>query len=472
MTVTAAPQAVASSPPGTIAMRRRATPRWWADAGGLAAGVSLLIVTALWVGNGGVQQIFGDGSDAVSTIGRLTGLWASDLLLLQVLLMARIPMVERAFGQDRLARWHRWTGFTSFWLMIAHVVLITLGYAAAAHANAFAELWDMIWTYPGMLLATAGTLALVMVVVTSIRAARRKLRYESWHLIHLYAYLGVGLALPHQLWTGTDFIGSLAAIAYWWTLYAVSAGGVLVYRIGLPAWRSWRHRLIVSHVTPEGPGLTSVYLTGRHLDTLPARAGQFFQWRFLDGPGWSRSHPYSLSATPNGQTLRITVKDLGDGSSRVASLRPGTKALIEGPYGKLTGESYTGGPVVLLACGIGVTPLLSLLGDLPYRPGEATLVYRARTGAEVAFHTELDWFAAHRGVRIVYLLGPRATRASWLPGQYADHADADALTEIAPQIAGSHVYVCGPDAWTEAARTAAKDAGVKPEHLHTELFSW
>src|ERR1700712_919101 len=254
---TAAPRTV---PPGR-AVGLRVTPRWWADGGGLGAGVSLLIVTALWISNGGVQQIAGGGADALSALGRLSGLWASDLLLLQVLLMARIPLVERAFGQDRLARWHRWTGFTSFWLMIAHVVLITLGYAGAAHANAFAELWDMIWTYPGMLLATAGTAALVMVVVTSIRAARRKLRYESWHLIHLYAYLGVGLALPHQLWTGTDFIGSPVAIAYWWPLYAVSAGGVLVYRAGLPAWRSWRHRLVISHVQPEGPGLTSVYLT-------------------------------------------------------------------------------------------------------------------------------------------------------------------------------------------------------------------
>jgi predicted ferric reductase len=458
--------------PRTTSSGLRVTPRWWADAGGLGAGFSLLIVTALWVGNGGVQQIGDGGADAVSAIGRLTGLWASDLLLLQVLLMARIPLVERAFGQDRLARWHRWTGFTSFWLMIAHIVLITLGYAGAAHANAFAELWDMIWTYPGMVLATAGTIALVMVVVTSIRAARRKLRYESWHLMHLYAYLGVGLALPHQLWTGTDFIGSAAATAYWWTLYAVSAGGVLVYRVGLPLWRNWRHRLVVSHVVPEGPGLTSVYLTGRNLGQLPARAGQFFQWRFLDGPGWSRSHPYSLSATPDGQMLRITVKDLGDGSARVAALAPGTKALIEGPYGKLTGETYPGGPVVLLACGIGVTPLISLLGELPYSPGEATLIYRARNEAEVAFRGELDWFAAERGVRVVYLFGPRAERPSWLPAQFAHNRDADALRQMAPRIAGSHVYVCGPDAWTEAAGTAARGAGVKPEHLHTELFSW
>ena len=452
--------------------RRTRTPLWWGDAGGVAAGLSLLVVTALWVGNGGVRQLADGGADAVSAAGRLTGLWASDLLLLQVLLMARIPLVERAFGQDRLARWHRWAGFASFWLMIAHLVLITVGYAGAGQANVFAELWELIRTYPGMLLATAGTAALIMVVVTSVRAARRRLRYESWHLLHLYAYLGAGLALPHQLWTGTDFIGSTASTVYWWTLYAVSAGAVVAYRIGLPAWRNWRHRLVVTHVAAEGPGLTSVYLTGRRLGRLPARAGQFFHWRFLDGPGWSRAHPYSLSATPHGHQLRITVKDLGDGSARVATLRPGTRVLVEGPYGKLTGETYTGGPVVLLACGIGVTPLLALLGELPYRPGEATLVYRARTESEIAFRGELEWFARHRGVRLVFLLGARAGRHSWLPAQHADHADADALRQIAPQVAAAHVFVCGPDAWTEAARTAAHAAGTPAGRLHTELFSW
>jgi predicted ferric reductase len=466
VTITApAPVPVRAAPP-------RAVPRWYADAGASAAGVSLLIVAALWLSNGGAQDIAAGGASALSSIGRLTGLFSADLLLLQVLLMARIPLAERAFGQDRLARWHRWTGFTSFWLMVAHIVLITLGYAGTDHATAFRELWDMIWTYPGMLLATAGTGLLIMVVVTSIRLARRKLRYESWHLLHLYAYLGVGLALPHQLWTGTDFAASPAATAYWWTLYGVAAAAVVAYRIGLPAWRNLRHRLVVDRVVPEGPGLTSVYLRGRGLARLPVRAGQFFQWRFLDGPGWSRSHPYSLSATPRGDLLRITVKDLGDGSARIAGLRPGTRALIEGPYGTLTGDTYRGGPIVLLACGIGVTPLLSLLGELPYGLGEATLIYRARSEAEIAFRGELDWFATQRGVRVVYLLGGRAGRPSWLPAQFADHADAAALRQIAPYVARSQVYVCGPDAWTEAARTAARTAGVPEERLHTELFSW
>ena len=87
-----------------------------------------------------------------------------------------------------------------------------------------------------MLLALAGTLCLVMVVVTSVRAARRRLRYESWHLLHLYAYLGVGLALPHQLWTGQEFLASPAATVYWWTLWGAAAGAVLVCRVGLPLY--------------------------------------------------------------------------------------------------------------------------------------------------------------------------------------------------------------------------------------------
>jgi predicted ferric reductase len=438
--------------------------------------VSLLVVTALWVRNGGVQATTAGGWEATVALGRLSGLLASDLMLLQVLLLARIPLAERAFGQDTLTRWHRWVGFASFHLMVLHIVLVTLGYAGPVHRNAFSQFWSLVVSYPGMLLATAGTTLLILVVVTSIRAARRRIRYESWHLLHLYAYLGVGLALPHQLWTGADFLASRAATLYWWTLYATSAGAVLGFRVGLPVWRSLRHRLEVSHVVPEAPGMVSVYLRGRQLDRLPVRAGQFFQWRFLDGPGWTRAHPYSLSAPPRADLLRITVKDLGDGSAKVANLRPGTRVLIEGPYGRLTSETYDGGPVTMLGCGVGVTPLLALLWDLPYQPGEATLVYRARGEADLAFRGELEQLAAQRGLRVVPLLGPRADRPSWLPRQYAErgsvNGDVEVLRQIAGDVARHHLYVCGPAPWTTAVRAAARAAGVPADRVHSEQFTW
>ena len=212
---------------------------------------------------------------------------------------------------------------------------------------------------------------------------------------------------------------------------------------------------------------------GRGLHSLPAQAGQFFVWRFLDGPGWSRGNPYSLSAPPRHDRLQITAKDLGDNSSRLARLRPGTRVLIEGPYGRLTGERRVGQKVTMLACGIGITPMRALLEDLPYDAGDAVLVYRARTGQDVVFRRDLEELAERRGVIVHYLVGPRAVRAdSWLPEAAARWSDSDALLRLVPDIAAHDVFVCGPDAWMDAASASARTAGVPDDQLHMERFTW
>jgi predicted ferric reductase len=447
-------------------------PAWWRDAAGLAAWMSMLFVVALWMSVQGVQQL-STLVGLLNSVGRLTGLVAADLLLIQVLLMARIPWVERSYGQDELARKHRLVGFTSFNLMVAHIVLISLGYAAVDQLGVVAEVWNLVTTYPGMLLATAGTALLVMVVITSMKAARRKLRYESWHLLHLYAYLGVGLALPHQIWSGTDFTGSPMAIAYWWTLYIAAAGAVLVFRLGLPLWRNWQHQLVVDRVVREARGVVSVYLRGQHLHRMPVAAGQFFVWRFMHGSGWTRGNPFSLSAAPNGNLLRITAKDLGTGSRRLAKIPVGTRVLFEGPFGRLTNSARRNHKMTMIASGIGITPLRALLEEAHYEPGHAVLLYRATAPAHFLFRREIDALAAHRGVRVVYLPGKRMRdRPSWLPGNYAAMADENALRHLVPDIGEHDVFVCGPDPWTEAVVTSARRAGVAAEQIHTERFAW
>jgi predicted ferric reductase len=370
----------------------RRTPRWWRSACQAVVGVSAALVVMLWVQGGGVTALATPAGALIST-GRLTGLVSSLLLLGQVLLMARIPVVERSFGQDELARKHRLVGFSSFTLMVAHIVLITFGYAAQGSGRGVVgELVHLVLDYPGMLLATAGTLALVMVVVTSIRKARARLKYESWHLLHLYAYAGVGLALPHQLWTGADFISHPLAAAFWWTAWALTAAAVVVFRIGLPVWRSLRHRIRVDRVVAEAPGVVSVHLRGRRLDRLPVRAGQFFVFRFLDGAGWTRGNPYSLSAAPDGWSLRITAKALGDGSGRLAGLRRGTRVLVEGPYGRLTQDVRTRPQLAVLTAGIGITPGLALLHEQTERG--AVLVHRTSSADDPLFAAELDHLEA------------------------------------------------------------------------------
>ena len=432
----------------------------------------MLFVVALWVAGGGLADFTSVG-ESLTNLGRLTGLVASVLILVQVLLMARIPVVEQAWGQDELARVHRLVGFTSFTLMIAHIVLTILGYNAGTGLGVIATFIDEVLHSPGMLLALAGTVALVMVVVTSVKRARRRLRYESWHLLHLYAYLGAGLALPHQLWTGADFTASTVATVFWWGLYAVALGLVLVFRVALPLFRSRRHRLVVSHVRAESPTVTSVVVTGRHLDRLPARAGQFFQWRFLDGEGSSRGNPYSLSAAPDGRSLRITAQAVGDSSSRLATLRPGTPVLVEGPYGRLHGGVRTRDRSLLIGAGIGITPLRALLEELPAGPDATVVIYRVGRQADIVLADELLELARLKGARVVAVVGHRQRdRSSWLPVDSAHLGDAEALLRIVPDLAQRDVYVCGNPAWMDAVIAAAKDAGVPAESIHSERFSY
>jgi predicted ferric reductase len=447
-------------------------PLWWRDACGVFVWCSMLVVVALWVAGGGVHDLAQTGT-GLTSIGRLTGLVASDLLLIQVLLMARIPLVERTYGQDELARRHRWVGFWSFNLMLVHVVAITLGYAATSPKGLWATIVDFVVNYPGMLLAVAGTVALVGVTITSIRLARARLRYESWHLLHLYAYLGVGFALPHQLWTGKEFLTSTLATVFWWTLWAAAAASVLIWRVGQPLWRSLRHRLVVEQVRAENDRVTTVVMRGRMLDRLPVRAGQFLQWRFLDGPGFMRAHPYSLSAAPDGRTLRITAAHLGDGSARLARLRPGTRVLFEGPYGRLHEGVRTRRKVLLMASGIGITPMRALLEELDQRPGDITVIYRTSSDQDRILVDELTGLAGRRQAGLFIVTGRRAIRrSSWLPEHAAHIGDVEALRQLVPDVAGHDVFICGSPGWMDAAERAVLRAGVPPECIHIERFAY
>lgn len=438
-------------------------------AAGTGLWLGLLLVTYWWVADGGVLDL-GGWASGLTSVGRLTGLVASLLLLAQVLLMARVPILEAAFGQDRLARMHRLVGFTSFNLMLGHIVTITWGYAAGELRRTPATLWDLVVDYPGMLLATGGTVCLVMVVVTSVKAARRRIRYESWHLLHLYAYLGVGLALPHQLWTGQQFVASPVRTTFWWTIWALVACAVLVWRVGLPVWRNLRHRLTVASVVSEGNGVVSVYVTGRRMDRLPVESGQFLTWRFLTGPGWTRANPFSLSAAPNGRGLRITVQAVGDGSAAALALRPGTRALVEGSYGRLSARARTQPKVALIGAGVGITPLRALTEGLDYAAGEVVVLQRYMT--EPLFAREFEILSQQRGLRVLWLPGHRRWPDSWLGDHVGAVDDLTALRYWVPDIAECDVYVCGPEHWTSLVQRDLVAVGLPADRLHLETFKW
>lgn len=460
----------AASAPAPRGVGRRTAQLWRAGAIVVIWATSLFVV-ALWVARGGVAALLGFDAETVTTLGRLTGLIASNLLLYQVLLMARVPLFERGFGRDGITRLHRFVGFWSFWLMGAHIVMLAVGYALAAGVDPLAQLWSFVWDYPGMLLATVGTLLILLVVVTSIRRARRKLRYESWHLLHLYAYLGVGLALPHQLWTGADFLSSPIATGYWWSLWAVAAASVLVFRIVSPLLRSSRRALRVAAVERDGARGVTVRVSGRDLASLRARAGQFFVWRFLDGPGWTRGHPFSLSSAP-GSDLTLTARIVGDGTRRLETLLPGMRVIVEGPYGEMTGERRTGTKLLMIGAGAGVAPLVALLEAEAYAPGAATLITRDSSAADALRQDAIADLVARRGLRHLPFVGPRSTGGSpWIPATHGAWTGPQLLRHLVPDPEEYDVFLCGAADWMTVLTRNLRDAGFAAHRIHSESFT-
>lgn len=473
--MTAAPALAA--PPAAVPARRAERQRSqgraaWNLAAIVAVWATSLVVVAVWVAGGEVQSLAAGGADTLNALGRAAGLASANLLFYQVLLMARVPLFERGFGRDGITRMHRIVGFWSFALFSAHIGLQILGYAVQAGIDPLEQAWQFVWDYPGMLLATAGTGLLLLVVVTSVRKARRRLRYESWHLLHLYGYLGVGLAIPHMLWTGADFTDSPAATSYWWAMWGVTVATVVVFRLGLPLARSLRHGIRVGAVERDGRSGVSVRMTGRRIDALRARGGQFFVWRFLDGAGWTRGHPFSLATDPADGELLISARFVGDGTHRLATLRPGTRVLIEGPYGTMTADERRGGHLLMIGAGAGVAPLVAILEEAEWAPGEATLIVRDHTADDALRVGAIDRLVRERGLRHAPLPGPRArTTSPWLPASHAQWAGADLIRYVSPRPAETDVFLCGPQPWMDAVRTDLRRAGVPAERVHLEAFT-
>ena len=297
--------------------------------------------------------------------GSLTGLVGTYLALLMVLLVSRIPFVERVLGQDGLLRWHRRLAPWPISLLVAHAVFITVGYAQAARTGLWHQVGTLLSQYPDMLTASAGLALMCLAGAISIRAIRRRMRRETWWAVHLGMYLALAISFTHVLALGPAFVGHPLTQAVWSAAWLATAGMVLAYRVGLPAVRSLRHGLRVVEVLPEGPGVVSVICSGRQLDRLAISGGQFFCWRFLAKGMWWQAHPFSLSALPRPPYLRLTAKAVGDYSASLAYLRPGTKVVVEGPYGTFTRDAQLRPRALLIAAGIGVTALRALLEDLP-----------------------------------------------------------------------------------------------------------
>jgi len=256
------------------------------------------------------------------------------------------------------------------------------------------------------------------------------------------------------------FIGHPLNRAYWIGLYVAVVIAIVTWRIAIPTIRSLRHKLKLSKVVIEGPGVVSMYISGRNISKLRAQGGQFFNWRFLTKDRWHESHPFSLSAAPTDTELRFTVKALGDSTSDFINLPIGTRVIIEGPYGIFTRDmARQFKHVTLIGGGVGITPLRAIIDEIP----DATtidLLYRARSEADLVLKDELNQLARDRSVNVHYLVGSRADYP----------INENTIKKYAPRFADSDVYVCGPESLIDDVIEACKSAGIPKDRVHHEAF--
>lgn len=428
--------------------------------------------TWIWAQGGADQQSgfrWNNETAGLLNIGRITALWSGYLALIEVLLLARLPFLERMFGFDRLTIWHRWNGHAVVYLVLAHVVFSVWGFARdplLGSGNWFDEYWALMTNnvFPGMITATVGTVLLIVVLFTSLAIARRRLNYELWYAVHFTAYAGIALAWFHEIPAGNELTPNDEVIPadIWRATYAATLLLVVWYRLAWPIVQNWRYRLRISKVVEEAPGIWSIYISGHGLERYGAQAGQFFFWRFLMRGFWYTQHPFSLSEAPKGDFFRITVKALGDHTAKFGQLKPGTRVLAEGPFGVFTAETRTRAKVLMIAGGIGITPVRALLEEFR---GDVITIYRALTERDLVLSGEINELVRENGGKVDYIVGDHTTPEG------ARLLTPEHLHELVPDIAERDVYACGPPAMLAAIERSLGRMHLDHSHVHIENFA-
>lgn len=454
-----------TSVPSDVAVRR--LPRPWPSrlltTDLMAVGGFVVLVTlGLWWQHDGLSGLTGGGIGTLSAVGQLTGLLAALAALGGLVLTSRPRWLERRYGQDQLVAAHRWFGIVTVTAVLVHAIADTWAWGAATGGTIVSGLVDLLANEAWMVAATAATVILVVIGLSSWRRIRRLIPYETWYFIHLTGYLAVLLGFGHQLTLGSDFVADPLAFWWWTGLFVVTAVVVIWSRLG-DLLRSATRRFYVTAVSREATGIGSLHVSGPGLRRLRVAGGQFFNVRAMTRDLWWQAHPFSVSAAPTTAGMRFTIKELGEDSTRMLQLEPGTRLMLEGPYGVFTIEQAQGAPVVLVAGGVGISPIRALLEDCgPHQT--PIVIVRVHDVADLAHRAELERMVAARNGVLHVLAGPRRLFSR------QDPFAPETLRAWILDLPLRHVFVCGPASLESAVMTGMRKAGVPTDHIHHERF--
>jgi predicted ferric reductase len=429
----------------------------------LVLAFSVLVITGIWAVNGGWDEVSGGLSHFWRASASVSGIWTTMAALVGLILAARVPWMERSLGLDRVLIWHRIAGDTMGILLGVHV-FTSLMAEMSLRGGLWNTIRDMTGREPYMGWASIGSLIVAVVVVSSWKSVRNRLSYETWYLLHLTAYVGIIISYSHQITLGSLLSGD-RLIRFLWGILFVYVIVLVVLARWSAVFASIRRPLRVLNVQQETHDTVSVVIGGPNIKNFSGEAGQFIMVRMLKSGTWWKNNPYSLSAAPTIDGMRITVKDRGDASAALFTLRKGDRVAVEGPYGIATPEIFDGARPLFIAGGVGVTPVRAMLESLPSNSRPLVLL-RARTVEEIPHYKEICELTENRGGEIRLVLGRTAQL------KVRDPFTPKILTALVPDLYRCVAFVCGPTALTFAARKGLKEAGLDSSRIHLEKPWW
>ncbi|HSW81170.1 MAG TPA: ferric reductase-like transmembrane domain-containing protein [Candidatus Saccharimonas sp.] len=430
--------------------------------------VNLAIIIWFWVtGNARIELASGDLVAVWHAFARLFGLLATFCALTQFVLMGRAGWLEPIFGMDRLAIFHRRNGIATILLILAHSISIVITHALLT-GRGLAGGVELTFGLPYIWWAAIAEALFIITVGTSIFIVRKHLKFEWWYTVHWCNYAAIVIVPFHQLANGDDLVSNPIFRYYWISIYVFAALNMIIWRFGRTIWLYWRHEFKVEKVIQETPNATSVYFTGKNLQTFTAKAGQFILVRFFDKQRVWQEHPFSLSMLPNKDHFRITVRQLGDFTNAVPTIKPGTPVWVSGPFGAFTHELQTKQKVLYIAGGIGITPIRSMIEERAHRAqnNTAILLYGNRTQQDTALMGELTSLAAKITMPMYNVLSDQKGYAGEV-----GFIDKQKIERLVPDIAQRDIFLCGPPPMMTGIKKVLAELGVPASQVHYERFA-
>jgi predicted ferric reductase len=379
---------------------------------------------------------------------------------LEFVLVARFRPLAAPFGQDALLQFHRQIGYVGLGFVLVHFA-ISAHWSDVTPAKAVAAPL-LVWF--GM----AALLALIVLIVSSLWRRPLRLSYEAWHALHtmLALVLVVG-ALLHILFVD-EYVSSLWKQILWGLTSAAFAGLLVWVRLVKPRRalaRPWR----LERVVAERGDTTTLVLKPPPGAAFRFEPGQFAWFAIGRSPFSLTRHPFSFASSAERDEVELAVKALGDFTSGVRELEPVTTVYIDGPHGVFSIDQDEGPGFGLIAGGVGIAGLISMLRTMADRQDvrPVVLFYANREWDGVAFREELEQLEDRLALTVVHVL--ERPPEGWA-GE-TGYVTAEVLTRhLPPGHRRFQYFICGPDPMMDAAEAALIGLGVPPERVHTERF--